>query len=89
LNCRPKKFKTGETQTKTAKSKQKSGKSNYKICEIQKNRFLFGFCQFFVWISRIFERIWEIQTIMRENPNKKQFFYSLDFADFMLGFPVF
>jgi hypothetical protein len=31
----------------------------------------------------------EIQTIMRRNPNKKAFFYCLDFTDFIFGFPGF
>jgi hypothetical protein len=100
LDCRPKKFKTGEIQTKTAKSKQKSGKSKYKICEIQtiKNTFFFGFRQSFVWISRIFEfskesgksklKNSEIQTIMRGNPNKKAFFFILWISSILcLGFP--
>jgi hypothetical protein len=31
----------------------------------------------------------EIQTKIRENPNKKQFFYYLDIAHFMFIFPGF
>jgi hypothetical protein len=71
--------------SKPAKSKQKSGISNYKICEIQaiKNRF-------FVWIYRIFERIWEIQIIMSENPNKKEVFLFFGFSPILyLSFPDF
>jgi hypothetical protein len=46
-----------KSKQKTAKSKQKSGESNYKSAKFKQYK-----KEFFVWISRIFERIWEIQT---------------------------
>jgi hypothetical protein len=50
------------TNSKLVKSKQKSGKSNYKIFE------MFRFRHFFVWISRIFEEFKQEQR----NPNNNQ-----------------
>jgi hypothetical protein len=55
LDFRPIIFKTGEIQTKTAKFKLKSGKSKYKIGDIQtkkKTDFLFGFRQLLLGFSR-------------------------------------
>jgi hypothetical protein len=47
---------------------------------------LFGFPGFLKEFGKSKLKNSKIQTIMRENQNKKQFFYSLDFSDFMFGF---
>jgi hypothetical protein len=85
LDCRPKKFKTGEIQTKTAKSK-------YKICEtIKKQIFCFDFANLLFRFPGFSKESGKsklkkskIQTIMRENPNIKEVFLFFGFCRFFV-----